>query len=256
MAWKVFVDPRGKHHTMAVQLLGQIDAIEASRALATLALLDKSSEVSRRATETLRRRDPREWADLPIGLIRSRIRYDVKPVGGPGSPGELYVEGRKANLKRIYSPADLPKLQPGDHLAYDNQGQLILVRRGPAFDTGHIYAGWLSLESTLVGSGFAPPGPALNPYTASMMLDVRRLADTPVNPAGTAAQLNQALAHTPLAGKGMAAAQAMGPQFSESNWLDWQIAANYSGLNRWATQNTGAPLNPTTAFRNPGQPGA
>ena len=51
MIGKVFVDPKGKHHATAVQLLGQIDAIEASRALAALALFDRSDDVRRRAAE-------------------------------------------------------------------------------------------------------------------------------------------------------------------------------------------------------------
>ena len=61
--WHAFVERGGNHQVEAVQLLGQIDAIEASRALATLAVGSKFAEVRRRATETLRRRDPREWAD-------------------------------------------------------------------------------------------------------------------------------------------------------------------------------------------------
>ena len=56
--WQVFVERGGNHQVEAVQVLGQIDAIEASRALATLAVSAKSDEVRRRATETLRRRDP------------------------------------------------------------------------------------------------------------------------------------------------------------------------------------------------------
>ena len=94
--------------TVAVQLLGQIDSRDASRMLAVLALDSRNAEVRRHASETLRRRDPREWADLAIARIRPKIKYEVKPVGGPGSPGVLFVEGERTNLQRIYRPSDLP----------------------------------------------------------------------------------------------------------------------------------------------------
>jgi hypothetical protein len=128
MVWKVFVQGHEKHHLAAVQLLGQIDAASASRALATLALLDKSDEVRRHATETLRRRDPREYADLLILQLRDKIKYEVKNVGGPGSPGALYIEGKEQNLKRFYSPpAPQVAVLPGDTLTYDSDGMPVLV---------------------------------------------------------------------------------------------------------------------------------
>jgi hypothetical protein len=128
MVWKVFVQGHDKHHLAAVQLLGQIDAAAASRALATLALTDKSDEVRRRATETLRRRDPREYADLLITALRDKIKYEVKKVGGPGSTGVLYVEGKEVNLRRLYSPpAPQVAVLPGDTLATDANGLPVLV---------------------------------------------------------------------------------------------------------------------------------
>src|SRR5262249_1758729 len=92
----------------AVQVLGQIDAIAASRALAALAIFGKSDEVRRAGTETLKRRDPREFANLLIGLWRKPIKYEVRPVGGPGSPGALFVEGKQLNLQRVYAPPPTP----------------------------------------------------------------------------------------------------------------------------------------------------
>ncbi len=220
---KVFVDPQGKHHLTAVQLLGQVDAIEASRALATLALFDTSDEVRRRATETLRRRDPREWADLPIGLIRSKIKYEVKPVGGPGSPGELYIEGKKANLKRIYTPADLPRLQPGDRLVYDDQGRLMLVRTGQPYQiAGHTNDFAMEMAMGLPLSS--------NPAQADWLFAARQMADTPVNPAQTAAQVNRALAQTPLAGHGAQVASALGTQLSPAYWDRQRFAIAQSQL--------------------------
>jgi hypothetical protein len=96
-----------------VQLLGQIESPAASRALAALAVFGKSAEVRRVATETLRRRDGREFTDMLIGLVRKPIQFEVKPVGGPGSPGVLFVEGEQYNVRRIYAaptPPNLPRL--------------------------------------------------------------------------------------------------------------------------------------------------
>ncbi len=127
--WHAFVERGGNHQVEAVQLLGQIDAIEASRGLATLAVGSKFVEVRRRATETLRRRDPREWAGMLVVMLQEKIKYEVKRVGGPGSPGELYVEGKKQNVKRIYAPPPMPFVPflPGDTLATDAYGLPVLV---------------------------------------------------------------------------------------------------------------------------------
>ncbi len=122
---KVFIasDP---DQTRAAQLLGQIDAPGASRGLAYLAAFGTSAETQRVATETLRRRDPREYANLLIPFIHKLIRYEVKPVGGPNSPGVLYVEGQKANVRRLYEPRSL--IQPTDRIAIDRFGQPVVER--------------------------------------------------------------------------------------------------------------------------------
>jgi len=96
--------PPSPRAARAVQLLGQIDAPSASRALAILAVAAKSADARRAATETLRVRDPREYADFLISLLREPIRFEVKHVGGPGSPGELLVEGKRANVRRSTHP--------------------------------------------------------------------------------------------------------------------------------------------------------
>src|SRR5262249_61231190 len=88
----------------ALQLLGQIDAPAAPRAIAVLSIFGKSAEVRRIATETLKGRDAREFAGLLIGMLRDPIKYEVRPVAGPGSQGELYIKGKKANTLRLYSP--------------------------------------------------------------------------------------------------------------------------------------------------------
>jgi hypothetical protein len=145
MVWKVFVQGHEKHHLAAVQLLGQIDAAAASRALATLALSGKSDEVRRRALETLRRRDPREYADVLIMALRDKIKYEVKKVGGPGSTGVLFVEGKEANLSRYYSPPP-PQITvlPGDTMSRDENGLPVLVH--------HVYQPVVSPYTNMFGA--------------------------------------------------------------------------------------------------------
>ncbi len=80
----------------------------ASKGLASLAAFGGTSETRRVATETLRGRDAREYADLLIGQLRDRIKYEVEPVAGPGSPGRLRVEGKRAIVDRVYIPRSYP----------------------------------------------------------------------------------------------------------------------------------------------------
>ncbi|WP_406698930.1 HEAT repeat domain-containing protein [Singulisphaera sp. Ch08] len=127
--WAVFTG-NAQRQAVAVPVLGQIDAPGASRALAMLAAFGDSPEIRRTATETLKRRDPREFANVLIGFLRDPIKYEVKPVGGPGSPGELFIEGTQANVSRRYSPPKSPVTNalPGDQLVYDGNGLPVIQR--------------------------------------------------------------------------------------------------------------------------------
>ena len=144
--WRAFGKGGEADQARAAQLLGQIDAPSASRALVALAVWSRSAEVRRVAGETLVRRDPREYADLLIGLIRRPIRFEVKPVAGPGSPGELLVAGEKVDRRRFYIPPPLPavRLQPGDILDYDARGLPVISRRT-------IYEAYAGPSATLSG---------------------------------------------------------------------------------------------------------
>ncbi len=107
---RVFVTDHAGDQIRAVRLLGQVEGPAASRTLAALAVFARSGEIRRTAVETLKGRDPRDFVRLWIALIRKPIRYEVKPVGGPGSPGVLFVEGQKADLRRTYAPPAMPNL--------------------------------------------------------------------------------------------------------------------------------------------------
>ncbi len=120
---------------IAVQLLGQIDSPLSSKTLAALAIYGKSPEVRRRALETLRRRPAEDFLGLFVALMRDPLKYEVRPVGGPGSPGVLFVEGEQFNVQRFYVPPP-PNLtpRPGDMIGYGANGAPAITRtfRGTA----------------------------------------------------------------------------------------------------------------------------
>ncbi|MBX6316100.1 MAG: HEAT repeat domain-containing protein [Isosphaeraceae bacterium] len=162
---RVFGTSKAEDQARAVQLLGQIDAPAASRALAALALFSKSEEVRRRATETLRQRDPREFADLLIALLRDPIKYEVKRVGGPGSPGVLLVEGKKFDLRRLYTPPAPPPILPGDRVVSDSNGLPVALRTTSYTRTGYFSAfaflatmPTLHFDKTQLSGGLAAAG--------------------------------------------------------------------------------------------------
>jgi Pretoxin HINT domain/HEAT repeats len=102
MIWSVFVRGGERQQIAAVQMLGQIDGPSASNALAALAVFSPAAEVRRQAIQTLTRRDPRDVLGRLIGLIHTPYKYQVRHVNGPGSPGELFVEGEQFNIQRFY----------------------------------------------------------------------------------------------------------------------------------------------------------
>jgi hypothetical protein len=115
--------------TIAIQVLGQIKSPIASKVLAFLSVYGKKPDVRRLAAETLRSREPEEYLDVLVGLLTDLIKYHVQPVGGPGSPGILLVEGDQFNLKRLYAPS-APSVtpRPGDIISYDQNGMPVLTR--------------------------------------------------------------------------------------------------------------------------------
>ncbi len=120
-----------------IQVLGQIDSLAASRSLAVLSLYAADPDDRRSATETLRHRDPREFAHLLIGMLRESVKYEVRHVGGPGSPGALFVAGERFNVQRLYSPPPMPEIRTydGEPVWYDGDGFAVIKRfHGPGLD--------------------------------------------------------------------------------------------------------------------------
>jgi tetratricopeptide (TPR) repeat protein len=102
MIIRVFAWGSERAQIAAVQMLGQLEGPSASTALADLAVSSKSPEVRRRASDTLAHRDPRDVVGRLIALVRRPFKYHVKPGNGPGSTGELFVDGERFDMKRIY----------------------------------------------------------------------------------------------------------------------------------------------------------
>ena len=127
--WKVFIAGRAAEQERAIRILSQIDAPPASHALASLAVLGASDEVRYLAATVLLQRDPREFAVFLIGLVRDPIKYEIRPVEGPGKPGELYVHGRRANQRFFYAaPPPLATLNPTDVVSLDDNGLPVATR--------------------------------------------------------------------------------------------------------------------------------
>ncbi len=102
--FRVFLTAKDAEPVRAAQVLGQVDSARASKLLALLAVWSDSATARAQASATLRSRDPREFARELIEQLNQPIRYEVRPVGGPGAPGVLFVEGQEVNVRRTYSP--------------------------------------------------------------------------------------------------------------------------------------------------------
>jgi hypothetical protein len=168
MVWATLGRGDASMQKVAVQVLGQIDDPSASRSLVMLAVFSGSADVRRKAIETLRQRDAREFASLLIAMVQPTIKYEVKRVGGPGQPGELLIKGNgsRPNLKRVYAPPAPPSvgLQPGDGVVMDSDGLPVINRPESMLDTGFFRLGQISV----IGSTQMPT-PAQQGHLASML---------------------------------------------------------------------------------------
>jgi hypothetical protein len=111
--WATFARGNTPHQKLAVQLFGQIDSPDSTRALADLAIASDSGEVRGASIETLRRRDPREIASILVGrlydleLDRDPVlyHYRLQPIGwnAIGSLGYLFIRGPFYEIFRTYT---------------------------------------------------------------------------------------------------------------------------------------------------------
>ncbi len=129
------LDMNERHQTLAVRVFAGMDAPGATRALAGLSLLSDHDPVRKAALEALRQRDPREFAQFVIALIHKPLRYQVLPVGGPGSPGVLFVEGKQFNVRLLYAPPPAPfiPLSPFAWYGLDAEGLPTMIGMGTPY---------------------------------------------------------------------------------------------------------------------------
>ena len=92
-----------------IPVLGRIDKPMSTKILALLAVYGKSPTVRQTATEMLRGRRAEDFLDILVSLMIDVFKYEVRSVGGPGSPGVLFVEGQKFNVSRFYAPPAAPE---------------------------------------------------------------------------------------------------------------------------------------------------
>ncbi len=102
MVWRLFATGGERSQLAAVSVLGHIDGHPASNALATLAVFSPSEAVRRQAASALTARDPRDVVGRLVNLLRRPYKVTVRPGSGPGSTGELVVDGERFDLRRVY----------------------------------------------------------------------------------------------------------------------------------------------------------
>ena len=104
----VFLAGSNPNYAVALRVLAQIDSAAASRLITLIAVLSNDPNVRRMAAETLRQRDPRDYADLLVRTLRARIEFEVQRVNGPGSTGRLLLKGARQQVQRLYSSPAVP----------------------------------------------------------------------------------------------------------------------------------------------------
>ena len=172
MVWAVFATGDEARQRVAVQVLGQIDAAAASRALAMLAVFSQSAEVRRIGDRDARASRPprvRQPARSRCSATRSSTRSG--PSAGRARRASCSSQGKKANLKRLYSPPPVPNVPSCRAIAigYDADGLPVVVYVEGIVETGRIHVASLlepasrtsrhcrSLYSESIGSSSGRP---------------------------------------------------------------------------------------------------
>ncbi|MHC5543702.1 hypothetical protein ACYOEI_36210, partial [Singulisphaera rosea] len=132
------------------------------------------------------RRDPRDVVGRLIDQIRKPYKFEVRPVGGPGSPGALFVEGERFNFRRFYE---------NEYLAFSLRAGRIFAPEVP-FDPFSLQNYWIVKGAlanninnivTLTPDGIRPSSTApIDPAATSRML--KDLAANPQQASETISQ--------------------------------------------------------------------
>jgi tetratricopeptide (TPR) repeat protein len=86
----------------ATAILKGIEAPEATKELARLAVLSEPDKVRKSAIEALKKREPRDYVGFLIAMIPLPVEYKVQPVRGPGSQGALLIDTPRFTMLRTY----------------------------------------------------------------------------------------------------------------------------------------------------------
>ena len=132
MVWATFGRGEPALQQVAVQVLGQIDDPSASRALVMLAVFGGSANVRRKAVETLRHRDAREFAGLLIAMIQRDDQVRGQAGRGPGPAGRALDQGQQRNAEseaglRRRAPPSVP-CSPAIAWSLDSNGLPVINR--------------------------------------------------------------------------------------------------------------------------------
>ncbi|MFO0908145.1 MAG: hypothetical protein U0794_07265 [Isosphaeraceae bacterium] len=131
--FKEFGQSGATDQLIAVRALGHLASPLSSRLLATLSIYGRTAEIRRQSVETLRSREPKDYLPVLAGMLLDPIKYEVHPVGGPGSEGVLFLNGKRFNVRRVYRTPQGPEepitIRPGDMIDYDEFGRPLIRRR-------------------------------------------------------------------------------------------------------------------------------
>ena len=114
---------------MVVRLLGQIDAPPSSRRLAVLAVYGGDPELRDAAARALKGREPRDFGEWIVNLIRTPMTYQVRPVGGPGTQGALLIDSPRFRILRTYDAPPAFRLTSSyrGYVGYDPNGLPVVM---------------------------------------------------------------------------------------------------------------------------------
>ncbi len=98
---------------MAVQMFSRIECPASSHALGVMSLIDRWPRVRTVAIRELKRRDPRDFIEAMIGLMRRPLKYHVSPVGPSDEPGMVVMENDRVRAVRVYEVPQVVAKVPG-----------------------------------------------------------------------------------------------------------------------------------------------